>query len=196
MATIDEKTNMSEPDYEALTDYAKRFSGLTPEYEALLTELGPRISPKLGDVTDSFYSTLLQIDKAAPFLEGKLDQLKATHHHWLERLFTGPYDSEYTTAMYRVGEVHVRVKLPVEFMAGGITLICNALLPEIAAVYGDDRKRCTEATAAVNAMLGFSLMVMQESYQTTSLAAELERFLAITGMSRALFDNLAQAYSD
>jgi hypothetical protein len=35
---------------------------------------------------------------------------------------------------------------------------------------------------------------MQESYQSSSLAEELERFLIITGMSRLLFDNLAKAY--
>ena len=48
----------------------------------------------------------------------------------------------------------------------------------------------------MNAVLGFSLMVMQESYQSSSLAAELEKFLAITGMSRTLFDNLALAYKE
>ena len=39
-------------------------------------------------------------------------------------------------------------------------------------------------------------MVMQESYQASSLAAELEKFLSITGMSRQLFDNLAEAYTN
>jgi len=46
---------------------------------------------------------------------------------------------------------------------------------------------------AINAALGFSLMVMQESYQASTLAGELEKFLAITGMSRTLFNNLAEA---
>ncbi len=98
--------------------------------------------------------------------------------------------------MYRVGEVHVKVKLPVEFMAGGITLIGNALLPIVARVCDGNYERCMSAHSAINAVLGFSLIVMQESYQTLSLAAELEKFLVITGMSRKLFDNLAKAYKD
>ena len=185
---------MPQVDFDALTEYAKRFSGLTPEYEALLAEVGPGVKPMLGEVTDSFYGTLVTIDKTKPFVEGRLDGLKATHKQWLETLFTGPYDSNYTAHMYHVGDVHVKVNLPVEFMAGGMTLIGNELLPVVSKVCGGDHEKCIKTTAAVNAMLGFSLMVMQESYQASSLAAELEKFLAITGMSRKLFDNLADAY--
>jgi len=79
-------------------------------------------------------------------------------------------------------------------MAGGITIIGNTLHPIIAGLCGTDHGRCVKLASAINAMLGFSLMVMQESYQASSLAAELEKFLAITGMSRTLFDNLARAY--
>jgi hypothetical protein len=37
---------------------------------------------------------------------------------------------------------------------------------------------------------------MQESYQSSLLAQELDKFMAITGISRALFNNLAAAYKD
>lgn len=47
---------------------------------------------------------------------------------------------------------------------------------------------------AINAVLGFSLLVMQGSFQTGKLAEELERFLSVSGMSRTLFNNLAAAY--
>jgi len=181
-------------DMEALTEYAKKFSGLTPELEAVLLELGPALKPALPAVTESFYRTLQEIDKARPFLEGRVDSLKSTHQQWLESLFDGPYDASYTARMYHVGHVHVKVELPVEFMSGGMTLIGNELMPAIAQACGVDHDRCRRAHTAVNAVMGFSLMVMQESYQVSSLAEELEKFLAISGMSRALFDNLAKAY--
>jgi len=50
-------------DFEALTRYAKQFSGLTPEYEALLQESGSRVEGRLTEVTDDFYTALLEIDK-------------------------------------------------------------------------------------------------------------------------------------
>ena len=56
--------------------------------------------------------------------------------------------------------------------------------------------RLNKATAAVNSVLGFTLMVMQQSYESSRLAEELEKFLKITGMSRILFDNLASAYKN
>jgi truncated hemoglobin YjbI len=188
--------SMSDVDFSALTEYAKRFSNLTPKDESLLQELGPAINKKLPEITNTFYATLQTIDKTKPFLEGRLDTLKNTHQQWLERIFSGPYDDEYTRWMYTVGDIHVKVGLPVEFMAGGMTLISNSLLPISAEICGDDQTKFVESTSAITAMLGFSLIVMQESYQASSLAAELERFLAITGMSRQLFDNLATAYKD
>jgi truncated hemoglobin YjbI len=187
---------MSQPDFEALTQYAKAFTGLTPEREALLMEVGPAIQPSLPAVTDEFYATLELIPKARAVIEGRVDSLKQTHLKWMEGLFTGPYDASYTAAMYHVGDVHVKVKLPVEFMAAGMTLISNALLPVVTSACGTDHERCVKVTSAVSSILGFSLMVMQESYQSSSLAKELEKFLAITGMSRTLFDNLASAYKD
>ena len=126
----------------------------------------------------------------------QLESLKGTHKAWIESLFTGPYDHDYTAKMFHVGDVHVKVNLPVEFMAGGITIIGNALLPVVAKICGADHERCVKANSAINAVLGFSLMIMQESYQASSLAAELEKFLSITGMSRKLFDNLAEAYTN
>lgn len=38
-------------------------------------------------------------------------------------------------------------------------------------------------------------MIMQQSYQESSIAEELEKFLKISGMSRTLFTNLAKAYN-
>lgn len=185
---------MSDIDFKALTNYAKKFTGFTPEHENLLAHFGPRLLSDLPDVTDHFYDVLKKIERAAPFLEGRIDMLKKTHLEWMEKMITGPYDESYTAWMYKVGDVHVKVKLPVEFMSGGITLIGNALLPVIIKACDGDTDKITEVAVAVNAVLGFSLMIMEESYQASSLAAELEKFLAISGMSRTLFNNLASAY--
>lgn len=187
---------MSQPDYAGLGAYAKAFSGLTPEREQTLKEMGPHVIPKLGAVTEGFYATLQAIPKAATFLEGRLEPLKKTHSQWLEAIFTREHDAEYVAHMYHVGEVHVKVKLPVEFMAGGITQIQGHMVAIIAEAAQGDPAKIRAWLEAVNAALGFALIVMQESYQTSTLSAELEKFLSITGMSRTLFNNLAAAYKD
>ena len=185
---------MEQDQIKSLMNYAKSFTGFTPEREALLSEVGIQIRPRLAEVTESFYRSLLQIPEAAAFLEGRIDSLKQTHLEWLLRIFTGPYDEEYASDMYRVGDAHVKVKLPVEFMAGAICLIQNELARLLGELYAGDTQRYTEVISAVNSVLGYTLMVMQQSYQSSTLAEELERFLAITGMSRNLFNNLADAY--
>jgi hypothetical protein len=185
---------MSDIDFVQLTQYAKQFTGLTAEVESVLVGLSAVMKPHLPGITDNFYDVLKGIPKTQPFLEGRVDSLKQTHIRWLEQVFSGPYDADYVRAMYHVGDVHVKVNLPVEFMSGAMTLVSVRLNELLGELLADDPMRLKKATSAVNSVLGFTLMVMQQSYESSRLAEELERFLKITGMSRVLFDNLASAY--
>ncbi len=185
---------MAEININELKKYCKDFSGLTPEREALLKEVKDDVTPYLSSVTDAFYNELSKIKKAEPFLEGKLEGLKKTHESWLKGIFSDDFDDDYTKYIYHVGDVHVTIKLPVEFMAGAMTQILRNLTPVLIKLYADDLQKLEAVTEAVVAALGFNLQIMQESYQLSSLSAELEKFLKITGMSRKLFDNLALAY--
>jgi len=187
---------MGDIDFSALAEHGKQYAGFSAADEAVLQAEGAKLIPYLASVTDGFYQDLQGIPQAQRFLEGRLESLKRTHQAWLEKIFTGPYDAEFAQVMHHVGEVHVRVQLPVEFMSSGIVLINNHLCPVLAEIYADDAAMMGRMVRAVNAVTGYSLILMQESYQTSLLAEELERFLAITGMSRKLFDNLANAYRD
>jgi hypothetical protein len=185
---------MTNTNYGELTAYTKQFTGLTSEMESVLTGLSDLIKPHLPAITDSFYRVLQEIPKAQPFLDGRIEDLKQTHLKWLEQVFAGPFDNNYTESMYLVGDVHVKVNLPVEFMAGAMTLVGTRINDLLGELLQEDPSRLRQAITAVNAVLGFTLMVMQQSYESSRLAEELEKFLKITGMSRTLFDNLASAY--
>jgi truncated hemoglobin YjbI len=185
---------MANIDFVQLMHYAKQFTGLTVDMEQTLTEVSSKMLPHLGDITDSFYSVLLEIPKAEPFLAGRVEELKKTHMRWLETVFNGPFDEKYVEAMYHVGDVHVKAELPVEFVAGAMTLVGTRINQLLGKELVDDNERMIKSITAVNAVLGFTLMIMQQSYESSRLAEELEKFLKITGMSRTLFDNLASAY--
>lgn len=190
---IDEKGNIVKPNYIQLTKYAKLFSNLTIEKEQLLRDAKNDLSPHLQHVTDNFYATLQTIPEAQPFLEGRMDALKQTHLRWLNSIFTGPYDATYTESMYNVGDVHVKVNLPVEFMCGGITLINDSLYPIVFEIYNGNAHKTHQLINAVNSVMGFSLFVMQKSYHA-SVSEELDKFLCITGMSRPLFEKLSSTF--
>lgn len=186
---------MTEINITELTTYCKAFSGLTPEREALLKEIGDELIPHLSFVTDAFYAELDKIERAKPFLEGRMEGLKETHEAWLKGIFIQDFNDDYTKMLYHVGDVHVKIALPVEFMAGAMTQIQRNMTPILFDLFSADSARLVEITQAIIAALGFSLQIMQESYQSSTLTSELEKFLKITGMSRVLFNNLARAYS-
>ncbi len=185
---------MQEIDMQALCDYAKQFSGLDESKINTLHQIYPDVSERLQEVTDLFYGQLQEIPKTREFLEGRIEGLKQTHVAWLNELFSGDFNAAYTAKLYHVGDVHVKVKLPVEFMAGAMTIIQSELTRIFGEIYAESPARMIDAIRALNAATGFSLLVMQESYQSSSMAEELEKFLRITGMSRVLFNNLAKAY--
>jgi len=190
---IDKNGKVIKPDFVKLTEYAKLFSNLTDEKEALLRDSAKDIAPHLVEVTEHFYEVLESIPETLPYLEGRIDALKLTHLRWMQSLFSGPFNANYTESMYNVGEIHVKVDLPVEFMSGGITLISNELYRIAQNMYHDTPKRAADIVSAINSVMGFSLLVMQKSYNA-SVEEQLDKFLLITGMSRPLFDKLSSTF--
>ena len=87
-------------DFIKLTQYAKMFAGLTPEYETLLQEVGPQITPHLKEITEDFYRHLLSIPEAQAYLEGRVESLKATH------------TTLYFTKTYLIVEIPAWVQIP------------------------------------------------------------------------------------
>jgi truncated hemoglobin YjbI len=184
---------MPDIDFANLTRYAKAMANLTQEQEQRVLEVGARVKPHLGEVTEAFYERLMGVPEAKHFLDGRVDRLKKAHEAWLTQVFAGPHDETYTAYLYNVGDIHVRVNLPVEFMAAGIGLISQALREKVSALYGGDCCGCRDTMMAIDNLLSYSLIVMQNSYQG-SMEAQLEKFLAITGITRALYGNMARAY--
>lgn len=184
---------MKDLDYAQLTAYAKALANFKSEQERLVMGLGEWIKPHLAEITEDFYEMLMAVPETKGFIDGRVDHLKNAHMKWLEKLFTGPYDEEYTAYMYRVGDIHVKVNLPVEFMAAGMTLISESLRTKLTTLYDGDCCQCRDAMAAINGLLGYSLIAMQKSYQR-SMEQQLEKFLKITGISRTLYNNMALAY--
>jgi hypothetical protein len=175
---------MTDAYFRELCAHARAFAGLTAGRARLLHALGPRVVPQLDGVTDRFYAHLQSVARTAPFLEGRLPSLRRTHRAWLEELFGAEFDHLYVERMYRVGSAHVQARLPVEFIAGGMTAIANELGPVIIALDAGDLARQSEALRALHAALGFALIVMQESYQVAHAFAEREHFLAVSGLTR------------
>ncbi|MFO1303994.1 MAG: protoglobin domain-containing protein [Burkholderiales bacterium] len=184
---------MTELYFAQLCEATREFVGLTPSREALLHGLAPGITPALDQVTDHFYRQLQRIARAAPMIEGRLPQLRATHRAALEAMFSSNYDAAYVERLYRIGEAHVRARMPIEFMSGGMAITGETLIPAVVKLCEPGEAQLA-ACGAVHCAMGFSLMVMQESYQLSRAVEEQERFLQVTGISRELFQSLANTH--
>lgn len=154
--------------FDELLKNSKSLSGLTPELESCLKEIAPIVIPQLEKVTDAFYRRLIMIPSTSSFLEdhaAQLDKLKTTHLTWLTSLFTRDIDEEFAKDMRHVGEVHVSIQLPIEFMAGSMSLINKELISVIIETLGDNTAQCTKALQAISTVTGLTLIIMQKSYQ-------------------------------
>lgn len=153
-----------------LMNYTKAFSGLTIEDEVCLKEVSPVIIPHLEKVTDSFYEQLMAIPQSAEFLTTKINFLKQTHLQWLILLFTHDIDSQFVRMMYKIGDVHAHIKLPIEFMVGSMTLLNNELLKTIFSLLINEPDKCLKTLKAINSITGFSLNLMLLSFYTTTFS--------------------------
>lgn len=184
---------MEQTDYEALCVDARIFAQLDEEKIRILHAIAPDVDSGLAGVTGMFYQHLLSIPRVQPFLNGRVHSLQASHQDWLRKLFSAQFDVEYARMVYELGGVHGEIQLPAEFMAGAMSIIQGYLIGLLRNTYAEQPELLLESLLAINSALGFSLYIMQEAYQSSSQDNELERFLAITGMSRNLFENLAKA---
>ena len=183
---------MKKIDYESLCVDACVFAQLDAEKIQMLHVIAPDIRLRLHEVTEQFYQHLLAIPRVRPYLETQTERLQDAHYEWLSGLFSASFDANYAQEIAVLGDIHGRIQLPAEFMAGAMSIIQGYFIGLLREVYAEQPEILLDAVLAINSALGFSLYVMQSSYQSSSVDNELERFLSITGMSRSLFENLSR----
>lgn len=158
-------------DMSALCEYARQFSGLESWKISLLHRMYEDVIPSLQRVTNNFYVRLQKVEQVAEYLKGhRIEYLKQAHLDWLRELFNTDFGLEYTRKMYRVGEIHVQVKLPVEFMGASIGIIQSELIRLFGEMYAGNQETLLDAILAINAATTFSMLVMQKSYHSNTFA--------------------------
>ncbi len=159
-----------------------RFSEADAECLELLR---PIIVPKLPELTEEFYAQLQQSSEMLPYLEGRIEPLKATHLKWLESLFTGTYDDAFVEQQKKIGQVHVKVKVPPLFVASSMSFL-RSEIPII--LLGTDLTQidheCTFAncSASISRLLDFCHFLIDRMY--------FKSMMDVMGISPALLNRL------
>jgi signal transduction histidine kinase len=101
------------------------YVGFDAECASRLQALSARMEPYRGQIVDRFYEAILADPGARAVLknEAQIQRLRASLHHWLEGLFTGPYDASYYEKRAQIGRMHVKVGLEQRYMLGAMNVI-------------------------------------------------------------------------
>lgn len=140
--------------------------GLCNEGQTVLAELAPKLEPHLPTVTDEFYRLLAEDAQTAPYLEGRIDALKATHLHWMKDILSGHYDDAFISRQEKIGEVHVKVRVPPHFVAASMSHL-RAALPLLIQSEEADGARAAQAIKSLMQVLDLCHYLIDRKYSET-----------------------------
>jgi len=136
-------------------------------------------------ITDSFYNTLTNFPITAKLIEGRVDSLKVTHMRWMNELFCGDYGETYFQSRMRIGYAHVRINLPPYYVEGVMNAMRSGGFAAIMAETTDPVLAGQRYTSLLK-ILDLDLLIINLAYGEE----RLDRVSAVTGMKRALIENL------
>ncbi len=161
----------------AFLDDLARYVGLTEADSALLRDRLPDLEPFLPRVVDRFYAEILRHAGARRILAGgeaQLARLRAHLYQWLHSLLSGPMDAAYLQQRFTIGQVHVRVGLPQQYMVAAMHVVRHEFDLILTEAGLDETEPLRQA---IQKVLSIDLATMLESYKNSyaERVRELER---------------------
>ncbi len=165
----------------------KDFIGFTDADAATLKTLAPVFAARGGAITDAFYVKLSHDPEQNRLIEGRVDQLKATHHRWMGELFAGDYGEAYFQNRWKIGMTHVRVGVRPWWVEAVTSFLRTEGLSALTAELSDAGAR-VRAEQALIKILDIDLMIINLAYD----AETVDRLSNFTGMSKKLIERCIQ----
>ncbi|HEU4325920.1 MAG TPA: protoglobin domain-containing protein [Roseiflexaceae bacterium] len=140
--------------------------GLTVEDQHLLAGLSARAVELAPRLTDTFYARLFAHPNTAEYLqEVSIDRLHTMVAQWFVELFTGRYDADYARKRLNIGQIHVRIGLPVRYPLA----MLDVVMP-----FGEELARespAPEQTArAFRKLLALDVAIFNQAYEDNQLS--------------------------
>ena len=142
-------------------DELKSYVGFDDVDGVRLRALLPHVEPHGREIADRFYDVVLRFPAAkAVFADlAQVERLKGSLVRWINELLTGPWDYAYYEHRRRIGQVHVKVGLPSQYMFTAMNrlmedlhVVAARVFPADVVAYGSALRRITDIELAI--MLG------------------------------------------
>lgn len=168
-------------------DDLKSYIGFTDEDSRRLAALKPHAEPHVEGIVESFYDTIKAHERARAVLQddAQVERLKGTLARWLRELLAGPHDYGYYEQRLNIGRVHVRVRLPQQYMFTAMSLIRRDL--EKVARDALDAKAADAARESIGRICDIELAIMVGTFMEEHEKQELKE------LGSLLFANLPLA---
>ncbi|NJM07088.1 Globin-coupled histidine kinase [Candidatus Gracilibacteria bacterium] len=138
---------------------------LSPVETALMGALHADATLIAPAMTQAFYARLFAHAQTAEYLQGvSMDRLHSMVAEWFTQLFCGTYDAEYARRRMTIGQIHVRIGLPVRYPLAMLDIV----MP-----YGEQlAAKSSDPTAAVGAfrkVLALDVAIFNQAYEDNQL---------------------------
>jgi len=139
---------------------------LCADEAALLGSLQPQALAAAPALLDAFYGRLFKHQNTAEYLEGvSMERLHVMVSEWFADIFSGKYDETYAQKRLKIGQVHVRIGLPVRYPLAMLDVI---------APFGEQIAQKSpqpeQATAAFRKILALDIAIFNQAYEDNQLS--------------------------
>ncbi|MEN9938522.1 MAG: hypothetical protein RLZZ387_5101 [Chloroflexota bacterium] len=139
--------------------------GLSKDEGALLASLHATAKAAGPDMTKQFYERLFAHGNTAEYLQGaSMERLHSMVGDWFADLFGGTYDEAYASKRLTIGQIHVRIGLPVRYPLA----MLDVVIPfgeKVTQQSSDPAK----ALAAFRKVLALDVAIFNQAYEDNQL---------------------------
>ena len=155
----------------------------TKEEALILEVLQPRMKELADDFIDGFYDYIWGFGTTAKFLKNQeiIDYHRKKVKEWFINLFSGKYDLEYFTYLYKIGETHVSIGLPTHFVNSAFTFVRTFILKSMEE-RSEDKTQYLAQISAIEKIIDMNLDVLTSSYREE----ELGNFLSLSKFEKTI----------
>lgn len=160
-------------------DIRKSFSmiDLNEEDLKLIQALQSIMDEHLEQITDAFYSTILDIDHLRATIENHttIERLKITLKDHLFDMFSGVIDEGFIEKRYKIASAHVRIGLEPKWYMGAFQNLQNSIIDVIQNTFSS-KSLTVRIHKAVAKLLNIEQQIVLDAYETQNLHIKEEQY--------------------
>jgi hypothetical protein len=162
----------------------KKDFDFTQEDVERIKKLKPILEKYLDEFISKFYFFISRFPDYNQFLknEDMIMKHKSELKNWFLDLFSGNYDENYFSRLYKIGEVHVKIGLPTHYVNAAFNFVRRFIIEKIDAEI-QDRKERNLYVASIGKLLDINLDVLTLAYREE----ELIKYGALSKYTSILF---------